>query len=301
MGAILKDCAQRNHFKVLVYTIVYTMIKRYDVFDEIVKEVVPFGNGSIVYTPKKWVGQTVRVILEGEPVNIKESTMEYLNPFLEHIKGVFLFGSFARKEQTKDSDIDVLVIADKKFKLEKKGRFDFTVLDEETLKKELGGKDPFYVYFILQEAKAILNEELLRELKESKIDKFNFKWMVEESESALKISREFLNWDKREKRKKLDSTAIIYSMVLRLRRIFLVQCLLENKKYSNKEFKESLTKKGLSSAAVEDSYRIYQEERDEKKTKKAISIEDAEKLYEITKNEIKKMKEAYKWHQKRKH
>ena len=53
------------------------------------------------------------------------------------------------------------------------------------------------------EAKAILNEELLRELKESKIDKFNFKWMVEESESALKISREFLNWDKREKRKKL--------------------------------------------------------------------------------------------------
>ena len=98
----------------------------------------------------------------------------------------------------------------------------------------------------------------------------------------------------------VDSTAIIYSMVLRLRRIFLVQCLLENKKYSNKEFKESLTKKGLSSAAVEDSYRIYQEERDEKKTKKAISIEDAEKLYEITKNEIKKMKEAYKWHQKRK-
>ncbi len=269
------------------------MIKRYDVFEEVVKEVVPFGNGSIVYTPKKWVGQTVRVILEGEPVNIKESTMESLNPFLEHIKGVFLFGSFARNEQTKDSDIDILVIADKKFKLEKKGRFAFTVLDEETLKKELNGKDPFYVYFILQEAKPILNEELLIKLKGLKIDKFNFKWMVEESESALKISEEFLNWDKREKRKKLDSIAIIYSLVLRLRRIFLVQCLLENKKYSNKEFKEFLTKKGLPSQSVEDIYRIYQEERDEKKTKKTILIEDAEKLYEITKNEIKKMKEGH--------
>ena len=137
------------------------MIRQYNVYDEIVKKVVPFGNGSIVYTPKKWVGQTVRIILEGEPLNIKESVMEQLNPFLERIKGVFLFGSFARNEQTKESDIDVLVIADKRFKLEKKGKFEFIVFDEGTLKKELKGNDPFYTYFMLQEAKPILNEEFL--------------------------------------------------------------------------------------------------------------------------------------------
>lgn len=276
------------------------MIKQYNVFDELVKKVVPFGNGSIVYTPKKWIGQTVRIILEEEPLDIKQTIMEQLNPFLEHIKGVFLFGSFARNEQTKGSDIDVLVIADKSFKLEKKGRIDFTVFDEKTLKKELKGNDPFYTFFMLQEAKPILNEELLRELKKLKINKFDFKWLLEESESALKIAQEFLKLDKGEKRKKLDSTPIIFTIVLRLRRLFLVQCLLENKKYSNKEFKKFLNNKGLSSQAVEEIYAIYQAERDDKKTEKSVSIEDTEKLYQTAIGEIKKMKEDFKWRQKRK-
>ena len=276
------------------------MIKSYQVYEEIVKEVVPFGNGSIVYTPKKWVGQTVRVILEEAPLDIKQSVMETLSPFLEHIQGIFLFGSFARKEQTKNSDIDILVVADKRFKLEKKGRIEFTVLDEETLKKELIGKDPFYIYFMLQEAKPLLNEELLRGLKKLKIDKFNFKWLLEESKSALKIVEEFLKLDKLEKRKKLDSTAIIYTMVLRLKRLFLVQCLLENKTYSNKEFKKYLGQ-NLSNELIEEIYEIYQAQRDNRKTEKSISIENAEKLFQITNNEIKKMKKVYKWRQKRKH
>lgn len=276
------------------------MIKRFNVYEEVVKEVAPFGNGSIVYTPKKWIGQTVRVILEKEPLNIKESTMELLQPFLEHVKGVFLHGSFARNEQTPDSDVDVLVVADKKFKLEKSGRFDFTVIDEETLRKELNGKDPFYIYSVLQEASPILNEGLLKELREIKINKHDFKWMLEESESALKIVEEFLQLDKLQKRKELDSTAVVYSMVLRLRGLFLVQCLLKNGKYSNKEFKSSLNKKGLSKELIENFYEIYRAERSERKTRTTVSLEDTEKLYRITKNELKKMKEAWKCRQKRK-
>ena len=90
------------------------MIKRFNVHEEIVKRVVPFGNGSIVFTPKKWIGQTVRVILEQEPINIKEDVLKTLQPFLEQVEGIYLFGSFARNEQEIDSDIDVLVIASKK-------------------------------------------------------------------------------------------------------------------------------------------------------------------------------------------
>lgn len=276
------------------------MIKQYSVYEEIVKEVVPFGNGSIVYTPKKWVGQTVRIILEEAPFDIKQTIMEQLSPFLEQVKGVFLFGSFARNEQTKDSDIDVLVIADKKFKLGKRGKLEFVVLDEETLKKELKGKDPFYAFSMVQEAKPILNEGLLQELKKLKIGKLGYKWLLDESQSALKIAKEFLKIDKLEKRKKLDSTAIIHTIVLRLRRIFLVQCLLENKKYSNKEFKKFLINKGLRPELAEDAYSIYQSQRDEKTTEKSISIEDTERLYQIANVEIKKMNEAYKWHLKRK-
>ncbi|MBU1120618.1 DUF2080 family transposase-associated protein, partial [Candidatus Micrarchaeota archaeon] len=265
-------------------------------------EVVRFGNGSIVYTPKKWIGKKVLVILEERPLDVKGEVMEILKPHLESVKGVFLHGSFARNEQTSDSDVDVLVVSDKKFKLGKAERFDFTVIDEETLRKELKGSDPFYIYSVLKEAKPILNEELLKELREIKINKYDFKWLLEESESALKIAEEFLKLDKLQKRKKLDSIAIIYTMILRLRRLFLVKCLLKNKDYSNKEFRAFLNKKGLSKELVEDFYDIYRAERDERKTMKSVSIEESERLCQITNNEINEMKGSWKkWRQKRKH
>ncbi|MEW6294729.1 MAG: DUF2080 family transposase-associated protein [Candidatus Diapherotrites archaeon] len=278
------------------------MIKNYDIYEEVVKQVVPFGNGSIVYTPKKWIGQTVRVILEGEPVNIKESVVELLQPFLENIKGVFLYGSFARNEQAPDSDIDVLVVADKKFKLEKKSRFDFTVIEEATLRKELKGKDPFYTYLVLQEAKPIINKALLKELKEIKINKCDFKWLLEEAESALKIAEEFLKLDKLQERKKLDSTAIVHTIVLRLKNLFWLQCILKNEKYSNKEFKSFLHKKGLPKELIEKFYDLYRAERDEKGTPVKVSVEDTEKLYEVAKRELIEMREVlHKCLQKRKH
>lgn len=276
------------------------MMRQYNVFDEVVKQVVPFGNGSIVYTPKKWVGQTVKVILEAEPIDVNESVMQSLRPFLPHVGGIFLYGSFARGEQTPDSDIDVLVVADKKFELIKKGRFDFTVIDANTLKRELKGRDPFYFYSILQEAKPILNEGLLLQLQKIKINRLDFKWLLQEAESALKIVEQFLQLDKLQERKELDSTAIVYSMILRMRRLFMVQCILKNEKHSNREFKSALNKKGISKELVARFYEIYNAERNEKKAKASVGIREAEMLYQITKNELKKMQEACKKCQKRK-
>lgn len=276
------------------------MIKKFDVYEEIAKEVMPFGNGSIVYTPKKWIGQRVRVILEKEPLNIKESVMHSLQPHLEDVKGVFLSGSFARGEQNHDSDIDVLVIIGEKFNLEKKGRIDYTLMEEKVLRKELKGKDPFYLYSVVQEAKPILNESLLNELKKIKINKYNFEWMLEEAKSALKIAEEFLKLDKMQERKKLDSIAIIQTLMLRLRRIFMVQCILKNQKYSNKEFKLYLEKKGLPKELVERLCEIYGTEKSEKTTDREVSIEEAQKLFEMTKKELGKMRDILEWHQKRK-
>ena len=36
------------------------MLKTVDVQESVEKEVVKFGNGSIVYTPKKWIGKKLR-------------------------------------------------------------------------------------------------------------------------------------------------------------------------------------------------------------------------------------------------
>ena len=79
------------------------------------KRVVPFGNGSIVYTPKTWIGRDVIITLP--KFSLKEELFRILDPFLEIIKGVYIYGSYARNESEDDSDIDVLVICDKKFKI----------------------------------------------------------------------------------------------------------------------------------------------------------------------------------------
>ena len=81
-------------------------------------------------------------------------------------------------------------------------------------------------------------------------------------------------------------------MVLRLRRLFSVQLLLKNNRYSNKEFKLFLNGKGLNKELVEKFFDIYQSQRDERKTKALVSIEEAEKLYELTKSEIEKLKKV---------
>src|SRR3989344_3518371 len=233
------------------------MIKRFNVHEEIVKRVVPFGNGSIVFTPKKWIGQTVRVILEQEPINIKEDVLKTLQPFLEQVEGIYLFGSFARNEQEIDSDIDVLVIASKKFKLEKKGKYEFIVVERSQLEKKLQGKNPLYFFSILQEAKPILNESLLNELKQIKMQKRNLKWVVEESESALRVVGEFLKLDKLEERKKLDSTSIIHSMVLRLRGFYLIDCLKKSQIASIKGFNQWLEKNGLEKSLMQKALEMY--------------------------------------------
>ncbi|MDO8537493.1 MAG: DUF2080 family transposase-associated protein [archaeon] len=266
------------------------MIKQFNVHEEIVKQVVPFGNGSIVFTPKKWVGQTVRVILEQEPINIKEDVLKILHPFLEQVEGIYLFGSFARNEQTIGSDIDVLVIASKKFKLEKKGKYEFIVIEKNSFVKELLGKNPLYFYSIAQEAKPILNESLLNDLKQVKIKKQNLKWIIEEGESALKIVEEFLKLDKMEQRKNLDSISTIYSMILRLRSCYLIHCFIEKQKSSNKEFKNFLFQKGISKKLVEEFLEIYNAEKLDKKISTNISLEDAEQLFQTTKNELQKLK-----------
>lgn len=276
------------------------MLKKFDVFEEIEKPVVPFGNGSIVYTPKKWVGQTVRVILERQPFDINARIMELLSPNLEYVKGVFLHGSFARKEQSVESDIDVLVVTSKKFSIEKKEKFDFSIVTEEMLRKELSGKDPFYLHLALLQATPIINEGLLNELRQIKINKHEFGLLLSEAQSALKIVNEFLNLENKKKKSTLESTAIIHTMILRLRRIFSVQQLLKSKEYSNKEFILFLQSKGLSKKLSKNFFGIYRSQRNETINKAIVSIDDAKTLYRISQNEIEKMKKVLKeWHQRK--
>jgi len=267
------------------------MLRTVNVRDAVEKEVVPFGNGSIVYTPKKWIGERVLVILEEKPLDIKGEVMEILKPCLDSIEGVFLFGSFARNEQTSESDIDVLVIADKRLHLEKKDRFDFLVKTREEFEKEMKEDQTLFLHQTVSEAKPIINEVLLKELKQTTIQP-DFERFFDDTLGAFKKTKESLESQKGSKF--LLSNASVYSLMLRLKSLFLMQCYKQGAAFSNKRFQEFIKKHGFSEKTANEFMEVYRAERNEKKTSTKILLTDVEKLFEAAKKEFLKTEEMAK-------
>src|SRR3989338_11229297 len=79
-----------------------------------IKKTVKAGNSSAVILPKAWLNQEVRVeLVKKTPETILQEainiTEDNINP--GEIIGIYLVGSYARGEESKGSDIDILVIS----------------------------------------------------------------------------------------------------------------------------------------------------------------------------------------------
>ncbi|MBI2106080.1 nucleotidyltransferase domain-containing protein [Candidatus Woesearchaeota archaeon] len=247
--------------------------------EQIKKKVVSFGNGSIVYTPKNWIGREVIITLPG--LSLKEEILDLLKPYLENIQGVYLYGSYARNEQGPDSDIDILVVSDKKFSIQKDG-YDISVHNLSSLKKILED-NPIYS-LILREAKVILNRYLLVDLLENiKSIKQDFSFIMETTEDILEINKDMIDLESEE----FSNYAVIYSLVLRLRGLYMIDCILKGRKYFNKDFKKFAIGKGVDKFNL--FYSIYRNQRDNKRVGKIkIFKDDVIKLYSLVKNEAEK-------------
>ena len=87
----------------------------------ITKLVQKFGNSGHIVLPKEYVGKRIRFAAEPKTLSdVKSEVLELLNPYLDNILGVYLYGSYARGEQTIDSDVDILVITNTKLKIAEK-------------------------------------------------------------------------------------------------------------------------------------------------------------------------------------
>ena len=85
------------------------------------KLVQKFGNSGHIVLPKGYVGKRIKFIAEPKTFNdIKSEILEILKPYFENILGIYLYGSYARNEQTIDSDVDILVIANTKLRIMEK-------------------------------------------------------------------------------------------------------------------------------------------------------------------------------------
>ena len=255
---------------------------------ELLRNVSRWGNSAGVLLPREWMGNQVKVIFIDRTLEIKKESLNILELYLEDILGIYLVGSYARGEQEQDSDIDIIAVSKDIKKEIVSGKYNISITPLKDLKKTLE-ENPLFVLPRLNEAKVIINSSLLEELKSVKIAKKSFKNFTEETKRVIKISEKFIRLDQEQEREYLDSISIIYSLILRLRGIFLIKKLIEKKNYSKKGFSVWM-RKDLDVNEFKKVYNIYKSIRDNKKVKEKIKIETAEKLLEILKKEVRKLK-----------
>ena len=146
-------------------------------------------------------------------------------------------------------------------------------------------KYPVMYYQIAQEAEPLINSNSLEELKEIKINEENFKGYLNETKEHAKSNKEFLELDKLSG-ELVKSYSVLYSTILRLRGIFIIKCILNKEKFSNKHFKKWLIKNGISAGEFKQFYSIYTAIRDNEKISHKIKISAAEKLLNILEKKL---------------
>jgi len=193
--------------------------------EQIIRKVTSIGNGAHIFAPKEWIEDKVVVIrIPKQPIN--EQILNTLNPYLEFIEGVFLYGSYSRNEENSESDIDVLVITNKKISI-KRENYEIISLQKKDIEKAIN-ISPILIYSALAEAKPIINSGLLDELKKRyRIKDKEIKKYLKETKKIIKINQKYPS---------------LYSLVLRLRGLYIVKQLLSGEKYSKKKFESSILK-----------------------------------------------------------
>lgn len=219
------------------------------------KLVQKFGNSGHIVLPKGYVGKRIRFLLEPKTFNdIKSEILEILKPYLESILGVYLYGSYARNEQTIDSDVDILVITNTKLKIMDKID-DYTIVSITLKELEAAlSTNAVLILPIIREAKTIINPNLLEKYKEYKFTKKNTKLFIDGCKEALELNKKGLELD-------FEVGSLVYSLMLRIRGLLMIKLMLNDKFYSKSLLFNYLKQNGFSNDEVEELYKIYSSER----------------------------------------
>ncbi|MEK6871545.1 MAG: nucleotidyltransferase domain-containing protein [Nanoarchaeota archaeon] len=251
----------------------------------IIKKAIEIGNGAAVYIPKEYSGKEIVILLPDGIKEIKNEILQKLIPYMNNIVGVYLYGSYARDEQTLDSDTDVLVITkDKDDDIKKDLQdIDVRVISLENVKKSIK-EYPLLIIPILKEAIVLLNPILLEELQTNKIDFRKLKWSFDDIKRIIKIIEEFIKIDENN-----IAPSHVYSLLMRIRGCYVMECLLKNKKYSNQGVKKRLEEYGLEGRLISTFFEIYRKIREEEQVKIKVNKEEITRLINILKQYSKKI------------
>lgn len=254
--------------------------------EQIIRKVTKIGNGAHIFAPKGWLNEEVIILRVSKPkLSIKEEILKIISDYMKDILGIYLVGSYGRGEETERSDVDVLVISEKINKKIKQGRYNIIILSKENIEKQLK-INALPLIPMLKEAKSLLNSALIESYKDLNLTEKNLKFHIETTKSALNVNKEIIKLDK--ERNSKCSDAVSYSLILRLREVYIIECLIKSKLWNNKEFIKLIEKIAGSREAYEGYLRV----KDNKKIKKNLKTEEAEKLYNYI---LKKIGEQELW------
>lgn len=253
-----------------------------------IKKAIKSGNSSAVILPRAWLNKEVRVeLIKKTPETILSEVLEILkkNINLTSIIGIYLVGSYAREEEDEKSDIDILVIT-KGISREmiNEGIYNISVVAYQLLHQKLE-QNLFPIGQMLKEAKPLLNSDYIEDLK-IKVTKKNVKWYLDTTEEKLEIIQKYIDKSKL-KNKQKTSDKIAYTLVLRIRTLEIIKNLIQNKKYSKREFIKLIRK--ISN--TKNTYERYLAVKDNLEDKYEITIKETEKLHNYLKKDLKKVKE----------
>jgi len=209
---------------------------------------------------------------------------------MPNVLGVYLYGSYARKESTGQSDIDLLIIVREKDEKIKNlfDDIDIRILTLKNIKNSIKNF-PIPIKILLQEAVVFLNPLLLEELKKEKAKLNGLRWHFEDIKRIIRITEGFIKLDDKE----IDSSNI-YSLIMRIRILHMIECFITNKTFSNEGVKKKMFGYGFKEKLFDKYHQIYRETRNNELVKEEIKKEDIKKLIRIIKIYLKEVQDETK-------
>lgn len=254
------------------------------------RKAIRSGNASAVVLPKSWLNKNVKVeLVDKNKETILYDVLDIVKAHIDlsEIIGIYLVGSYARGDNEYASDVDILIISEKTDReLIKKEGYEILIVSLNLLNYKLN-KNLLPIGTMLKEAQPLLNNRFLKEININ-VTKNNIKLYMETTKDSLKIIKDSIDRIEDKKPDGKLSDTIAYSLILRLRTLYMIDGLRNNKAYNKNEFIELIKKISGSSTA----YERYVYSKNNEDNKRELLLSEGKKIYIYLKEYLQKIRKS---------
>ena len=162
------------------------------------------------------------------------------------------------------------------------GMYNLFIISSDLLQQKLN-QDLFPIGQMIKEARPLLNSNYLSSLK-VKITKRNIRWYLETTEEKLKMLKQIIDWARHGNKNYLGAR-IAYTLILRIRTLYIINNFIKNENYSKIDFIRLI--KTISKGT--NAYRGYLTFKNNLEERQDITLEETERLYNYLKNQLKEL------------